>query len=1339
MAGDDGQLNAAKNSYQIAKNEGNRQEEARWANVVGDIFKNRGEYVKALEWFRKDYDVSDKYLTSNHLLPTCQCIGEVYLRLEEYDEALKYQKKHLQLAKDEGDIVEQQRASTQLGRTYYELFLKSENDHNSLRNAKKYFKFSMELAQILKEKPSTSRSFIKEYIDALNNTGLLEMELDNLEEAQKILTKGLDICDEEEVCQNDEGRTRLHHHLGLLYTDLRMWDDAREHIERDIIICNRIEHRQGESKGYINLGELHYRFQKYDEANRCYQKALKLAKSMEDEDALVEQIKQNIRTVKEAIKVMNDLKIEEQNFKKLTREIATARGTPNERKCLLQQNVSLDLLIEKSRMILAWPRLCEFAKRKKRVSDELCDKEKLSDSYLVIGESYEKLREYNKALKWYTKSWKLYKSIGNMEGQAFAKNNIGNVLDNDGDWRGALDAYKQSYRIAVDAKLPSSQLSALENMHYSHMIRFDNAEEARKLQLLIDNLKKSMETKPEIQIAPEDCCSETETEGNDHLSSTDSDACCTSKTNKSNGFKSVDVAEEFNDETPLLSLIQSIKNSTKKKTGHIEIINNSITPAEVSPNGLSRSSSSQQKTVGRKRTRVILSDDETECSNGKTHKYLVEGVSTSDEFKSKNNLTKSTGKFQVVSGDTSKCAHNEENSSSYKCKSLHKATKTGKFSRSLSNDEAVNESDFAAGGSTCDINVSTKLFKDSAAGAACPKFHASEHDKYITFNIEEDLIHVEASSFMADDQFYNIDSVKAEVACLYYLQLPIGKRSDGLLPIIRHLKCAGSVLESLDTVENLKDHSGKFFVEVCIDGWVQKRLIKLYIDCCKELTEAPNMKLLKKLYNLEVSDDEIMVSDCELQDLSITPLLNALLIHKTFSMLDLSHNLLGIGTMEKLQKVLATSGQTYGGLTLDLHCNRFGSTALFQICECSVLFARLEVLNISGNRLTDACGSYLSTILEKCTALCSLNIERCSITSRTIQKIADALDCRSVLAQLYIGHNVVSGNAIINLLAKISTLKRFSELNMNGLKLGKPVIDRLCLFVKTTSLSGLMLGSTGIGIDGAMQLTRSLFNETQELVKLDLSYCGLTYNYLLNTDITLICSIFELKLEGNVFGQEGSNMLHSLLSNPQCCLRVLVLRKCKLGLAGVLNIIQALTENNYLEEINLDDNADPNELSTLQCESSINGCSHTVEPNVNQCGSCKELLPLEVDASKHGICSVNSDCHQLEVADSEDIPNREAAASGVDDSSDTSCQRNSSSPESRFIQQLSNAIGMAKHLQLLDLSNNGFSTEAAETLYMSWSSTSRVGSSQKHIKDRIIHFSVKENKCCREKPCCRKD
>lgn len=56
-----------------------------------------------------------------------------------------------------------------------------------------------------------------------------------------------------------------------------------------------------------------------------------------------------------------------------------------------------------------------FAKRKKQIATKLCDQEKLGDSFLHIGESYQKLRIFDKALKWVTKSWKVFKAIGNLE------------------------------------------------------------------------------------------------------------------------------------------------------------------------------------------------------------------------------------------------------------------------------------------------------------------------------------------------------------------------------------------------------------------------------------------------------------------------------------------------------------------------------------------------------------------------------------------------------------------------------------------------------------------------------------------------------------------------------------------------------------------------------------------------------------------------------------------------------------------------------------------------------------------------------------------------------------
>lgn len=81
----------AKAAYENAKDEGNRREEARWANFIGDILKNRGDYCDALKWLRIDYEISLKHLPEKHLLPTCQSLGEVYFRLEDFKNALIFQ------------------------------------------------------------------------------------------------------------------------------------------------------------------------------------------------------------------------------------------------------------------------------------------------------------------------------------------------------------------------------------------------------------------------------------------------------------------------------------------------------------------------------------------------------------------------------------------------------------------------------------------------------------------------------------------------------------------------------------------------------------------------------------------------------------------------------------------------------------------------------------------------------------------------------------------------------------------------------------------------------------------------------------------------------------------------------------------------------------------------------------------------------------------------------------------------------------------------------------------------------------------------------------------------
>lgn len=58
--------------------------------------------------------------------------------------------------------------------------------------------------------------------------------------------------------------------------------------------------------------------------------------------------------------------------------------------------------------------------------------------------------------------------------------------------------------------------------------------------------------------------------------------------------------------------------------------------------------------------------------------------------------------------------------------------------------------------------------------------------------------------------------------------------------------------------------------------------------------------------------------------------------------------------------------------------------------------------------------------------------------------------------------------------------------------------------------------------DGASLVTNSLFIRTNEIFKLDLSYCGLTSNFALklSTNSCMICGIYELNLSGNPIKEE---------------------------------------------------------------------------------------------------------------------------------------------------------------------------------------------------------------------------
>lgn len=221
---------------------------------------------------------------------------------------------------------------------------------------------------------------------------------------------------------------------------------------------------------------------------------------------------------------------------------------------------------------------------------------------------------------------------------------------------------------------------------------------------------------------------------------------------------------------------------------------------------------------------------------------------------------------------------------------------------------------------------------------------------------------------------------------------------------------------------------------------------------------------------------------------------------------------------------------------------------------------------------------------------------------------------------------------------------------------------------------------------------------------------------------------------------QGSSELGSLLRNPQCCLKVLVICKCELGLSGVVNTLQLLSENHSLEELNLADNINPDEIQALTSNSRSSGETHSFSPGgKNETDSLKAAASELVDALPQEMCVLNTSYHQLEVADSEDeLAEGQAALSGAGNICTQASPNRILPTESQPMRDFTAAIQLATSLKLLDLSGNGFSQEVTDILFSAWSSRDGAGLARRHVDGKTVHYSLQGHECCGIKSCCRK-
>ncbi|MCO5592487.1 hypothetical protein L7F22_046490 [Adiantum nelumboides] len=300
-----------------------------------------------------------------------------------------------------------------------------------------------------------------------------------------------------------------------------------------------------------------------------------------------------------------------------------------------------------------------------------------------------------------------------------------------------------------------------------------------------------------------------------------------------------------------------------------------------------------------------------------------------------------------------------------------------------------------------------------------------------------------------DMRMKSIDWLKKEILETFRLRNPAG-----LKPLLWHLVLKGRILQPSETLNSaLAEYSASDTMDANVDRWVPVPLLESYQAFCMLYQQDMNAKLVNVLTESQSLEDKICAFSCDLDDNSAWPLLMALSGSVSFSHLDLSHNFLGSQSMDKIQKLIAASNQPNLGLILDLHKNNLGAVSIAQICECPVTRSRLEVLNLSDNKLTDAAARFIANLIENSQALEVLKLQNCSLTTRSILKLSAALQSSCPLVKLSIGkNNPVSSAAIAGLLDKLACLNNFLELDLTGIILDKEGAEVVSRLIKSSKL-----------------------------------------------------------------------------------------------------------------------------------------------------------------------------------------------------------------------------------------------------------------------------------------------
>ena len=245
----------------FAEKIGNRKWQAKALNVIGSTYNLKGDYVAALDSYRKALAAMQEAGDKKGVAAICNNIGLVYRKMGNNPKALEYYEKDLKIQeelRDEGGIAN---AYNNLGTIY--------NDEGNFRKAMEYYTKGMQQHEAVGDKFGMAIAY--------NNVGTVYNEQEQYATALEYYRKSLALRQE---LDDQQGVAIVYGNIGLVYKGEGQYDKALEYYRKSLAIQEKLEEKPGLINSYYNIGVLYQQQKAYAEAVRWCKKSLALSRQI---------------------------------------------------------------------------------------------------------------------------------------------------------------------------------------------------------------------------------------------------------------------------------------------------------------------------------------------------------------------------------------------------------------------------------------------------------------------------------------------------------------------------------------------------------------------------------------------------------------------------------------------------------------------------------------------------------------------------------------------------------------------------------------------------------------------------------------------------------------------------------------------------------------------------------------------------------------------------------------------------------------------------------------------------------------------------------------------------